>query len=70
MAYDEDVIELLQENSAYRARLATAENEIVSLRKMLERAYRFISPNHSPMPGGVSNTEMAVEIRRLLDRTA
>lgn len=62
-----EVHSLQSENSAYRARLATAENEIVSLRKMLERAYRFISPNYDPSE--LSHTAMAANIRRILDRT-
>ena len=37
MVYDEDVLELERENSAYRARLVTAENEIAHIRAELSR---------------------------------
>lgn len=44
--------------------IARQQGEIVMLRKLLERAYKFISPNHDP--SGLSNTEMAADIGRVL----
>jgi hypothetical protein len=48
--------------------LTLADAEIELLRGILLKSYRFISPHSDPM--GLSNTEMAAEIMRALERHA
>lgn len=54
------------EAEMFAAIVARKEAENEQLRALLEKAYRFISPNYDP--SGQSATQMAAEIRRALEQ--